>query len=1336
MKIISWNARGLGNPSAFRHLRLLVQQQSPHILFLMETKLPDNSVPRVRQSLRFPNGLESPRSGLSGGLLLLWKDEVEISLLHMGSTFFDCYMTIENSPTVHLTCFYGAPEVHNRQASWTLLERLADVAPHLPWFVIGDFNEILSNSNKSGGALRSESQMDAFRKAIDKGCLYETLVDGDPFTWAKNQAAANTLKERLDWCFINNHWNFFFESPQVHHLDYFQSDHRAISATISLLSPQIANKKRRSRFRYEKLIKESQSRVEQLNNSLNQSSSHFDELKHAESILDELLEQEEVYWQQRSRVDWLACGDKNTKSFHTKASARQTNNHIKFLYNNVGGKAFSTADISTIVQDFYADLFQAGDLDECALAHTLDCIPTLVTNADKDALLAPFTTTKVDSALKSMSSDKSPGIDGMSAMFYQQHWSIVGDLVSRAVLNILNHGADPTSFNHTLITLIPKIKKPHHMKDFRPISLCNVISKLVTKMIVARFKEVLPLVISETQSAFLANRLITDNILVAFELVHAIKNKTAGRHGIASLKLDMSKAFDRVEWKFIEEVMKKMGFAHSWVKIIMGCLTTNRFSFLVNGEVTGSLTPTRGLRQGCPLSPYLFLICAEGLSRLLQHEQDLGNLHGFKLTRRAPMISHLLFADDSLLFCQADESSCLAIKRVLDIYHRASGQLINRDKSVMSFSPNTTLAAQVFFHRHLSMPISECRERYLGLPSYSGRDKKELFSNIKERIWKLMQSWNEKLFSAGGREVLLKAVVQSIPTYAMSCFRLPVYFCNQLESMMSNFWWGMNENGSKIHWRSWNLLCKTKGEGGMGFRSFIQFNQALLAKQAWRLVDNPTSLLATLLKSKYFPNNSFLEASMGHSPSLTWQGIRWGRELLIHGLRWKIGEGRSIRSGFDPWIPGHTTFWPTIYSGPPNGVVANLITDERQWNTTLLQQYFSPIDVDKILTLPLSYFPTTDKLIWHHHSSGNFTVQSAYHLATSLDDEDLCSPSTSAVAWWKLFWSLQVPQKVKIFAWRAIHDALPVATSLVRRKIITDSTCSICKQAWESTGHALFSCKYAKAVWRSLNLSFNWSAAANMKNGDYVTYLSSIYNKAEMEQLLCTMWAIWTERNNVIHGKNARRAKNLAVFATVFLQNFRAAKNNSATAGFEPATAAPATSHQQPSHSRPSAPVSWRPPVAGAFKLNTDAAVDVSSHTTGLGAILRDANGHVKAAFSMPMIGNLKSHEMEAKALFHGLNWALQQQLPIDQIEMDALMVVNALKAPFNSNSEFSDLINDVLSLLSFFPNVNVSHVNRVANSAAHGLAKFALGVDETCTWLEIIPPPIYSIIVNESLFV
>ena len=156
MKIISWNARGLGNPSAFRHLRLLVQKHSPHVLFIMETKLVCNVVSRFRRSLHFPNGLEVPRVGNSGGLLLLWKGDIDVHLLTFNTNLFDCYIKCENGSSLHFSAFYGAPELQNRVNTWKLLERCKYIAPLMPWLVIGDFNEILSNSNKSGGALRHE----------------------------------------------------------------------------------------------------------------------------------------------------------------------------------------------------------------------------------------------------------------------------------------------------------------------------------------------------------------------------------------------------------------------------------------------------------------------------------------------------------------------------------------------------------------------------------------------------------------------------------------------------------------------------------------------------------------------------------------------------------------------------------------------------------------------------------------------------------------------------------------------------------------------------------------------------------------------------------------------------------------------------------------------------------------------------------------------------------------------------------------------------------------------------------------------------------------------------
>ncbi|XP_060973975.1 uncharacterized protein LOC133039163 [Cannabis sativa] len=253
MKRISWNARGLGNPNALRHLRLLVQQQSPHVLFLMETKLAQNSNSRIRQLLHFPNGLEVPRVGLSGGLMLFWTDVVDVTLLNMGPTFFDCYMKFNGWPNFHFTGFYGAPEIANKSDSWTLFQRFGDVAPLLPWLTMGDFNEILSNNDKSGGGLRRESQMEAFRSTLDKCFLQEVPYIGDPFTWIKNRTAVHTLKERLDWCFVNNHWLSFFLAPTVEHLDYYHSDHRAIAAVFSCATLPDTSAKSRSRFRFEKL---------------------------------------------------------------------------------------------------------------------------------------------------------------------------------------------------------------------------------------------------------------------------------------------------------------------------------------------------------------------------------------------------------------------------------------------------------------------------------------------------------------------------------------------------------------------------------------------------------------------------------------------------------------------------------------------------------------------------------------------------------------------------------------------------------------------------------------------------------------------------------------------------------------------------------------------------------------------------------------------------------------------------------------------------------------------------------------------------------------------------
>jgi hypothetical protein len=213
-----------------------------------------------------------------------------------------------------------------------------------------------------------------------------------------------------------------------------------------------------------------------------------------------------------------------------------------------------------------------------------------------ELLCKEFTGEEVVEALESIGDLKAPGPDGMHSIFYKKFWDVVGEKVTDEVLCVLNGGPMPPDWNDTCIVLIPKIKEPDNMKDLRPISLCNVVYRLVSKILANRLKQILHEIISPNQSAFVPGRLITDNILLAYECTHFMKTKRRGREGYAAVKLDMSKAYDRVEWQFLERIMRKLGFADRWVDLIMQCITSVSYQVKVNGVLTDAFKPQRGLR--------------------------------------------------------------------------------------------------------------------------------------------------------------------------------------------------------------------------------------------------------------------------------------------------------------------------------------------------------------------------------------------------------------------------------------------------------------------------------------------------------------------------------------------------------------------------------------------------------------------------------------------------------------------------------------------------------------------------------------------------------------------
>jgi hypothetical protein len=265
----------------------------------------------------------------------------------------------------------------------------------------------------------------------------------------------------------------------------------------------------------------------------------------------------------------------------------------------------------------------------------------------------------------------------------------------------------------------------------------------------------------------------------------------------------MAKAYDRLEWNFLRATMTSMNFPINLINTIMNCVSTVSFSILVNGKPTEKFVPERGLRQGDPLSPYLFIICVDVFSALIKNAQQNELIHGVKIAPGAPEITHLFFADDSLMICRANKEETTQIQSIITQYQMASGQMVNYNKSELVFSKKVHQTMKTDIQTILPMTIVSHYPKYLGQPTQIGRSKAQVFNFIQDKLWKKLKGWKEKNLSFAGRGTLIKAVAQAIPTYLMSNFLILKELCDKLESMMCNFWWGSNVDKRKIHWVNW-----------------------------------------------------------------------------------------------------------------------------------------------------------------------------------------------------------------------------------------------------------------------------------------------------------------------------------------------------------------------------------------------------------------------------------------------------------------------------------------------------------------------------------------------------
>lgn len=360
----------------------------------------------------------------------------------------------------------------------------------------------------------------------------------------------------------------------------------------------------------------------------------------------------------------------------------------------------------------------------------------------------------------------------------------------------------------------------------------------------------------------------------------------------------------------------------------------------------------------------------------------------------------------------------------------------------------------------------------------------------------------------------------------MTCFKLPKTSCDKLSSAMANFWWNSEEYKKKIHWLSWDKLCIPKDAGGLGFKDIQLFNQALLAKQAWRLIQFPNCLMAITLKSRYFVHCSFLDAKLGVRPSFAWRSILHSRDLLVKGLRYRIRDGNSIKIWTFPWIKDITMRAPLLKNiiVDIDQMVGSLIDhSSRSWNRSKLDDLFFQRDSNLILKIK----PVTDSAdfwSWEHNHSGDYSVKSGYWLACEYYNKETLSfarllPSINCLK--DQIWLLQTAPKIKSFLWKVLSGALPVAVKFASRGMKVDTRCQSCGFEGESANHILFMCPVARQVWALSKFPSpptGFDLESIYQNIHYLLDTSK-NNKVPLSISRIfpwTLWLLWKNRNKLI----------------------------------------------------------------------------------------------------------------------------------------------------------------------------------------------------------------------------
>lgn len=567
----------------------------------------------------------------------------------------------------------------------------------------------------------------------------------------------------------------------------------------------------------------------------------------------------------------------------------------------------------------------------------------------------------------------------------------------------------------------------------------------------------------------------------------------------------------------------------------------------------------------------------------------------------------------------------------------------------------------------------------------------------------ITQGWKQRHLSPGGKEVLLKAVALSMSIYSMNIFRLPKEVCEAINGILARFWWGSGENKG-MHWYAWKRVCTPKREGGLGFRDLEVFNQALLGKQVWRILQNPTCLMARVLKARYFPDGCILSATLKKKSSYAWKSILYGKELITKGMRYIVGDGSLINMWSDPWIPDHPPRSPIPRAGTVTEMKVNQFFDTNGtgWDIQKLRDAVIEDDIDRILKIKISRMAIQDLVGWHYNDDGLYTVKSGYWLGTHLPIPHPIQPTYGHVPLKQKIWKTKTPPKIQHFMWKLLSRSLAVGDNLRRRHITRDDQCKRCGLHVETEKHLFFDCQYAQCVWRASGISNTVINSPLTTFEEKIEACLSICSAPSLEHFkdlpLWILWRLWKSRNILVFQRKQIEWRHSLQYAKLDAQEWKGTINQDSISPLQ----------QRQQRSTQTRMNKWQRPLTGWIKCNTDGSFVSNNSASVAGWVLRDEKGVYQG--SVQAIGQHveNAYESELQAVLMAIQHCWMKGYRKLHMEGDNKKVIDVLN---NRKLQFSayNWTREIHWWAKKFTDIKFTWTGREANKVADRLAKARL---------------------------